>query len=174
VRIIAATNKNLEEEVKQGRFRLDLFYRLNVIQIVIPPLRDRRDDIIPLARMILKNKSELMQKAVPVLDKGFMKRLVTYDWPGNVRELNNLMEKFIVFDGKIDFRGGIKKYTNPTASIPVKEKEQIDLSLKEIEKQAMLNAVSKAKGNISLAAKVLGISRNTLYQKLSKYGISLP
>ena len=174
VRIIAATNKNLEEEVKQGRFRLDLFYRLNVIQIVIPPLRDRRDDIIPLARMILKNKSELMQKAVPVLDKNFIKRLVTYDWPGNVRELNNLMEKFIVFDGKIDFKGGIKKHTNPIAPVPVKEKEPVSLSLKEIEKQAVINAVSNAKGNISLAAKVLGISRNTLYQKLSKYGISLP
>jgi transcriptional regulator of acetoin/glycerol metabolism len=171
VRIIAATNKNLQKEVQNGKFRLDLFYRLNVIQIIIPALRDRSDDIIPLANSILKNKAEAMRKSVPMISKQFAKKLVTYDWPGNVRELNNLMEKYLIFDGDVDFRVKKKK------SVKVETKNSstssfVPMTLEEVEKQTIVATLSANRGNISKTASILGISRNTLYQKLSKYKLS--
>ncbi len=174
VRIIAATNKNLQQEVNNGAFRLDLFYRLNVIHIAIPPLRERTDDIIPLANKILMNKAATMRKTVPRISRQLAKKLVSYSWPGNVRELNNFMEKFLVLDGDVDFR--IKKTKNSIDSKVEKNEKPafVPSSLQDIEKQAIVNTINGSSGNLTKAASILGISRNTLYQKISKYNIPLP
>ncbi|MDD5363636.1 MAG: sigma-54-dependent Fis family transcriptional regulator [Ignavibacteria bacterium] len=175
VRIITATNKNPEEEIAKGRFRMDLFYRLNVIRIHIPPLRERREDIEVLIRYFLKKKSYKLKKPIPELNPELMKSLIEYEWPGNVRELENAVEKIVLLEGNIsenDVFFGYKQpetiknrtVTNIRSVLPL-------MSLEEMEKNAIVNALSEFSNNISSAAKILGISRNTFYMKMKKYGI---
>lgn len=182
VRIIAATNKNLEDEIKQGRFRLDLFYRINVIPIHIPPLRERTDDLMPLLRFFLKQKATKLGKPVPEIKIDLMDKVMAYHWPGNIREIENFAEKLVILGGNLtpdqmdrEFRElstsphGRDESVNP-------QSEQSDVSLKtldSLEKEAILFTLDTLNHNMSLAAKTLGISRNTLYQKLKKYRISL-
>ena len=162
VRVIAATNRDLHEAVERGEFRADLYYRLNVFDIRIPPLRERRDDILPLATSFLR---ELCGDTVE-LTAAAMAALCRHDWPGNVRELRNVLEKAsIVCDGRfIDAEH---------LSLSVREDAPLlsstDLSV--LERQAIGQAMREAGGNKVRAAKQLGITRTQLYGRLRKYGL---
>jgi transcriptional regulator with PAS, ATPase and Fis domain len=187
VRIIAATNRNLLELVKEGKFRLDLYYRLSVIPVYIPPLRGRREDIPMLINFFLNLKSVKLRKQLPDMDNRLFKKLVFYDWPGNVRELENFIEKYVNLDGNIDWAGEImnQEYSIPKAmpiadnSVFVGKGESISdnalmengqvLSLEELEKRAIENAINHFSRNMTKVAASLGISRNALYQKVKKY-----
>jgi transcriptional regulator with PAS, ATPase and Fis domain len=167
VRIIAATNKNLEEEIKNGKFRLDLYYRLNVIHLKIPPLRKRKEDILPMARFFALQKAEKTRRPMPFISSEFEEYLLNCKWPGNVRELENVIERFVVMEGDYSFMDGAK------SKLTVKNEsgtnsDLLGKSLAEIENIAILSCLKLHDNNMSKAAKNLGISRNTLYQKLKK------
>ena len=168
VRIISATNKNLNEEMKAGKFREDLFYRLNVVPIEIPPLRQRREDIPLLIEFFIKKIS----KRLKIKEKSFTKKAVDlmtlFDWPGNVRELENFIERICVLE-KVDIidEDVVERYY-------VKEKtaaKSITGSLKKIEKEAIKEALKQAGGNKIVAARILGIHPSTLYRKLKKLNL---
>jgi len=174
-RVMAATNKDLLNEIKAGRFREDLYYRLNVINIEIPPLRERREDILLLADFFLKRHVEKNQKLI----KGFTPRatdaLMRYHWPGNVRELENLVERAVVLT-----RGDrIDAEDLPAAMLPKEDMSEASgadtgrpRSLKEAEKEMILLTLEETGGNRTQAADILGISRRTLQIKLKAYGIN--
>ncbi len=175
VRIIAATNKNLEEEVKAGKFRLDLYYRLNVFEVIIPPLRERRDDILPLINYFLKRNALRFDIPIPELKPDLIVALVQYNWPGNIRELENLMERALILKGNLD-KSTISHL--PVIAVSEPEHQQTKpsdteqmLSLEEHEKNNILRTIRHFKNNISKSAESLGISRNTLYQKMNKYDL---
>ncbi|MHB8824972.1 MAG: AAA-type ATPase lid domain-containing protein, partial [Thiobacillus sp.] len=157
VRILAATNRNLAQEVRQGRFRQDLFYRLDVVSIHIPPLRERRDDILPLARHFMNPLSAPLGVAPLAIDDD--PALLGYDWPGNARELRNLIERSLILGG---FPGG---GANPVRAPAVSA--QASATLEDMEKQHILQVLGKVAGNKSEAARILGISRKTLERKCS-------
>jgi DNA-binding NtrC family response regulator len=168
VRIIAATNRPLENLVRDGKFREDLFYRLNVIPINIPSLRNRREDIIPLARHFLVELNATFHKAV----KGFTPEtealLVAHSWPGNVRELRNLVERLVILATSDLIEPGDLP---PPFGVPSDGPVAVQMpgmtgTLADVERAYILQAVQRAKGNKSLAAKMLGISRQTLRKKL--------
>jgi two-component system response regulator HydG len=174
VRVIAATNKDLEREVKEGRFREDLFYRLNVVPVSLPPLRTRKEDIPALATRFLsfyreKNKKELKEISPQALDL-----LVRYDWPGNIRELENCIER-----GVIMARGEVIAPLDLPLQIQalsaVKEEPGIHfplgISMQEMEKALILKTLDDTGGNRSRAAEILGINRRTLQIKLKEYGM---
>ncbi len=177
VRIIAATNRNLKLEVDKCSFRADLFYRLSVIPMLMPPLRDRREDIPILIRYFLHLKSVRLRKNVPEISKPLFEKLMNYDWPGNIRELENFIEKYVNLDGRLSASmiglQTIQKLSLPgsTPAIPVKELRLSSLS--EIESNAIEASLTACANNISRTARVLGISRNALYQKMKKYGFPL-
>jgi transcriptional regulator with PAS, ATPase and Fis domain len=167
VRIIAATNKNLEEEIKNGKFRLDLYYRLNVIHLKIPPLRKRKEDILPMARFFASQKAEKTRRPMPFISNEFETFLLNYKWQGNVRELENIIERFVVMEGDYSFLDVSKN--QPSVKNEVASNLNLHgKSLAEIENMAILNCLEQHDNNVSKAAKILGISRNTLYQKLKK------
>ncbi len=175
VRIIAATNKNLQNEVEKGNFRMDLFYRISVIPLYIPSLKERKGDIPSLIKFFLNQKSLKLHKDIPHLGYSDLQQLLDYDWPGNVRELENYIEQLVNFNGKItlDSFHNLKHekdkvhYDNNNINI-----ESIpDLTLQEIEKRHIFMAIKKHGGNMTKVARILGIGRNTLYQKLKKYDI---
>jgi transcriptional regulator with PAS, ATPase and Fis domain len=175
VRIIAATNKNLEEEVRAGRFRLDLFYRLNVIEVRVPPLRERRDDIEPLIRHFLKRKAAKFEIPIPEIGQEMMNRLISYDWPGNVRELENMMERAVVLDGKIP-EGSMINSGHPENSPIISEIGNsrtlpASWNLNALEESTIREALNHFGNNITRIAEALGLSRNTLYLKMKKYKI---
>jgi DNA-binding NtrC family response regulator len=168
VRVIAATNKDLAALVKERRFREDLFYRLNVFAVTLPPLRERREDIPELARHFLAKYGRKLSKSITDLTPAALELLDAYRWPGNVRELENVIERAAILcdGGRLDARD--LSLTSPvvipeTAASP---------SLEEMEKHYILQVLKEAKGNQSKASQLLGIDRKTLYLKLKKYGIS--
>lgn len=168
VRIIAASNKNLEVEVKENHFRLDLFYRLNVIPIQIPALRDRQEDILPLWQHFITLKSSKLNKPIPEFTQEILDKLMSYPWPGNIRELENYAEKLVSF-------GGIQELSK-TSKDSLQNKVEYTSSKKimpldDIEKEAIKEALELLKGNVSQVAQQLGIGRNTLYTKMKKYNI---
>jgi DNA-binding NtrC family response regulator len=169
VRIITATNRNLNEEMKKGNFREDLFYRLNVINIEIPPLRERMEDIKPLAEYFIRTYSRKISKEIKGLEPGAEKILLDYDWPGNVRELENVIERAVILcesDVITD------KYLAVTRSV-LPEKRNGFPQLQEIEKDYILTVLKQTGGNQTKASRLLGVDRKTLYHKLKKYGISV-
>ncbi len=177
VRIIAATNKNLQEEVEKGNFRMDLFYRISVIPLHIPSLRERKGDLPALIRFFLNQKSLKLQKDIPHIGYSVLQQLLDYDWPGNVRELENYTEQLVIFNGKISLDGfhQLKNQgTNPMkdSSLLQATESTSDLTLQENEKRHITLTLKKHMGNITQVAKSLGIGRNTLYQKIKKYNIS--
>lgn len=159
VRILAATNRNLAEEVRQGRFRQDLFYRLDVVSLHIPPLRERRDDILPLARHFMNTLSAQLGVAPLAIDDD--PALLGYDWPGNARELRNLIERSLILGG---FPGGGAGPARAPAAAA-----QASATLEDMEKQHILQVLGKVAGNKSEAARILGISRKTLERKCSAW-----
>jgi DNA-binding NtrC family response regulator len=166
-RVIAATNEQLEDLVKAGKFREDLYYRLNVFSIVVPPLRERRQDIPLLAHYFLTKFSTAMNKPIKNISKEAMDFLVKYDWPGNVRELENAIERAIVV-GK---NSSIKVEDLPfNVSAPGFD-DSGDKSLSAMEKKYILRILNENNWNISRTAHILEIDRVTLYNKINKYGL---
>ncbi|SHJ63315.1 regulatory protein, Fis family [Paramaledivibacter caminithermalis DSM 15212] len=169
VRIIAATNKDLTEEVKKGNFRKDLFYRLNVLPLRLPPLRKRKDDIPLLIEYFMDRISKRLNKKKVSISDAHMNRLMKYEWPGNVRELENFIElvintEYIPIDmNRNETRLEIKQILDNNNNVCYK--------LEHVEKEHIIKVLRKCKGNITLAARKLGIGRNTLYRKVNKYGI---
>lgn len=167
-RIITATNEPLEELVKEGKFREDLYYRLNVFSINIPPLRDRREDIPLLAYSFLSKLCSAMNKSIKNISSEAMDFLLKYDWPGNVRELENAIERAVVI-GKSDT---IKVSDLPFhLSSSAVETEPSDNSLAAIEKKHIAKLLIDQNWNISKTAEILQIDRVTLYNKIHKYGL---
>jgi DNA-binding NtrC family response regulator len=171
VRILAATNRNLEEEVEAGRFRRDLFYRLNVISIEIPPLRERREDIPLLANFFLNKYGELNNKKIQGFSPDVHRVLTGYPWPGNVRELENVIERAV----SLCPTETIEPSDLPPriiASLP-EAVEQITIpigsSLEEVEQLVIEKTLIKTKGDKKLAARMLGISLSSLYNKISQH-----
>jgi len=167
VRVITATNKNLIENVASGTFREDLYYRLNVITIAIPPLRDRKEDIAGLAGHFLKKYSRKLSKPITDFMPGALAMLNAYPWPGNVRELENVVERAVILCDAETI--GPDDLSIP-ATVPVREKAA-PASLEAMEKEHILRMLGEAGGNQSKASQMLGIDRKTLYLKLKKYGI---
>lgn len=175
VRIITATNKDLFKEMDAGRFREDLFYRLNVVSVNMPPLRERREDIPLLAQHFLKTFSDRNRKPMKGFTPQAMDLLLKYDWPGNVRELMNAVERAVVLS-RSEYLDEWAFSVLPRAGEP--EKEAVlreaalaDLPLEEVEKATILKTLESTGGNKSETARRLGITRRTLHKKLKKYGV---
>ncbi len=177
VRVIAATNKDLNVEVSQGRFRKDLFYRLNVLPVRLPSLRERRSDIPLLIEYFMGRISKKLNKKRVAISEEQMKNLEKYSWPGNVRELENYVELSVNTESlpEIDWiSGGSRTERTQEGNVdPVKAVAEQDgcLKLEQIEREHIVKVLNLNKGNVSLTAKKLGIGRNTLYRKLENYGI---
>jgi len=168
VRLIAATNKDLTAMIKNGVFREDLYYRLNVINITIPPLRERNMDVPELARHFLAIYAKKFGKAAAGLSPDALELLAGYEWPGNVRELENVMERAVILcEG-----GTIEAADLSVPAAAIVEALGTNPSLEEMEKNYILRVLREANNNQSKASQLLGIDRKTLYLKLKKYGIN--
>jgi DNA-binding NtrC family response regulator len=178
VRLIAATNKNLERLVAEGKFRDDLFFRLNVVHITMPPLRDRKEDIPMLVRVFLRHFCKVNEKPLLDLTADAMNTLLTYDWPGNVRELRTAIEHGVVMatGAKITLRDlptNVRQAASanlPGGITPSKAfgEKSSALDLHQTERRLMMQALATTKGNVTAAAKKLGISRRTLHRKINE------
>jgi len=164
VRLIAATNRDLKKMVEEGKFRQDLYYRLNAFPLEIPLLRQRPADIIPLAEHFLARASAALGKQTPVLSAGARQALLAYSWPGNVRELEHMMERVAILS-----EGEVQVENLP---LPPGEPSERPARWKEIEKEAILEALRRHGGNRTRAAQELGISLRTLQYRLKQYGIN--
>lgn len=164
IRLIAATNRNLHEMVKQTRFREDLFYRINTIQIEIPPLRHRKEDIAAFAEYFLKKYASLYKRPGLTLHPKTLDKLENHHWPGNIRELQYTMEKAVILAEKDVIRPSeVSMHSDNTFS-----SDKVP-HLKEVERKAILTAISQNAGNLTATAEQLGISRQTLYNKLTRF-----
>ncbi|MGI9113495.1 MAG: sigma-54-dependent transcriptional regulator [Chthoniobacterales bacterium] len=171
VRIVAATNKNLEQLVREGKFREDLYFRLNVVRIVMPPLRARKEDIPLLVRAFLRHFSKANDKRVFEITTEAMNTLLVYDWPGNVRELRTAIEHGVVMANgpKVTLRDLPASVRQRAGAAAFGVSETINpLDLAQTEKRLIAQALAATKGNITAAAKQLGISRRTLHRKLNE------
>lgn len=171
VRIIAATNKKLPEEVKKGNFRLDLYYRLAVIDIKIPSLRERKNDIPELIHRFIQNMGPRLGKIITGIDSKAMSVLLSYDWPGNVRELNNVIERAIHFSSENTLTSEVLPPEMTTGNKEFLPEPGETLNKDLVEEQLIRKCLEKHRGNKSLAAKELGMSRATIYRKILKYSI---
>ncbi|MCD8554818.1 sigma 54-interacting transcriptional regulator [Seleniivibrio sp.] len=172
VRIIAATNKNLTQEVADGNFRKDLYYRLRVIEIDIPPLRDRPEDILPLAHVFLKASSKRMNKTVTGINSEAAKAIMGYEWPGNVRELQNAIERAVAFsDENWICKDNLPSELQNRAHIPTIASSIIPMQ--EMEKQYLLAALEVMNNDKQATADKLKIGLSTMYKKLKDYNIDL-
>lgn len=167
IRIISATNKSLEDMVKKGTFREDLFYRLNVISIEIPPLRKRKDDILLLSGIFIREMNHQIGTTITGIETNAKTTLLSYNWPGNIRELRNVIEHAVTFSefGKLKL-ADLPEYIIENSNIT--SEMAMDNLLKKAEQEAIEQALLEANGNKTKAAKILGISRSVLYAKLNK------
>lgn len=172
VRIIAATNRDLREAINRGEFREDLFYRLNVIELSLPPLRGRSEDIVPLAKTFIDKYNLILGTRVTGMSKSCQEALQSYAWPGNIRELENAVERACnyVWEGEITLE-------DLPSHISRNETKDIDLSsyrnlMNNINREIILETLKKTQGNKSAAARMLKISRSAFYEKLSRFGIT--
>jgi len=171
VRIISATNRDLKKEIQEGRFREDLFYRLNVVNVNVPPLRERKEDIALLAAAFLKEFSEENGKEIVGIDPKAKTALYGYSWPGNIRELRNCIESAVVLA-----KGNVITPMDLPPSVANESegdfiKISVGISLAEAEKEIIRGTLNHAKGNKSKAAEVLGIGRKTLHRKIQEYNL---
>lgn len=176
VRVVAASNKNLEQEVKKGNFRLDLYHRLNVVPIQLPPLRDRTGDIRLLAENFLTRLSSSGIKGAPILSAEAVERLEVYSWPGNVRELRNVMERLAIL-----FPGQTIEARHVGQMLPRPESDHVETTsgssrlrdtMRDFEKVEILKALERNKWHMTRAAEELGLERSHLYKKMKAHGIS--
>jgi DNA-binding NtrC family response regulator len=174
VRLISATNADLNAEVEGGRFRQDLYFRLNTIEIHLPPLRDRHDDILELADTFLAEIGESVGRPAAGISRDAKEQLVAYGWPGNVRELRNAIERAVILaDG-----GHIRGEHLPVTQRPLHPSAPSSgtlaagaMNLGEIERSLVVNALAQARYNKTRAAKLLGLTRAQLYSRIEKYGL---
>lgn len=176
VRIIAATNKDLESEVKKGNFRDDLYFRLNVVKLPIPPLRERKEDILPLFRFFIDRFNEQFKKGFTYLAKDAEGRILSYPWFGNIRELRNAVERIILLEKGDTILGKhlsfLSEKEEPLEKISLAPRiPPHGIVLEDVEKAYILEALKMKKGNKIQAAKMLGISRSALIYRMEKYGI---
>ncbi len=176
VRIIAATNRDLGKEVKAGNFRADLYYRINVALISLPPLHARPNDIRELAQFFFADSSRYLNKKLEPLSEELLEKFMGYSWPGNVRELRNVMERMVLYSrGNTleirDLPSEIFEMKNTDSAVLVSENQSTILTSAEAEKENIRKVLLSADGNKSKASKELGISRNTLLSKIKKYGL---
>jgi two-component system NtrC family response regulator len=171
VRIIAATNRNLEKESKGGSFREDLFYRLNVFAIYLPALRDRKEDIPPIANSFLATYSMRMGKRISSINEGYMKRLMNHNWRGNIRELKNIIERSVILTDNHELVTDSLPFELLTSSAG---ETLSSFNLSTIEKAHIQKVLQHTKGNKTKAAELLGIGITTLYRKMDEYQISIP
>lgn len=171
VRILAATNRNLAEEVAESTFRQDLYYRLKVVELYVPPLRDRRDDILPLARVLLADAAVRMNRKISGLAPATADQLLSYDWPGNVRELENAMERAVALarSSRLEL-DDLPKEVRQAFPTPVPHNGVVR-PLEQVQKEYILAALELNGGNRTQTAKQLGIGSATLYRKLKSYGL---
>ncbi len=170
IRLICATNVPLAELANESRFRKDLVYRINTVEIMVPPLRKRQDDIELLARHFAQIYAAKYLKPVPELDSNAIEKLRQYSFPGNVRELQYTMERAVIMMEDAILAPADLIFS-PIESAPREENEPIDLNLNAVEKNTILKVIEKHNGNISRAAKELGLTRTALYRRLNKYEI---
>lgn len=179
VRVIAATNKNLKALVDEGKFRDDLFYRLNVVMIEIPPLRERPDDILPLAEHFLERFSSKLKKDIREISPEARRMLLSYDWPGNVRELENAIERAVLLShdqiiGPDDLPDTLRKDSGDILLDLIVEGLEEGYTLRELERRYIEAVLRRNRGNRSKTAEQLGIGRNTLWRKIKEYKIDVP
>jgi two-component system response regulator HydG len=185
VRVISATNKNLEEAVKKGQFREDLFYRLKVVEIHLPALRERKGDIPLLAASFLKDFGQQYGKDLKGFEPGAMQALVAHDWPGNVRELRNVVEEMVVLSQGTILTGqelppGLKKLAPALpplrameAAPPAAPGESFPgMTIEQMEREMIRAALARNEGNRERTARALGIGERTLYRKIKQYGLN--
>jgi len=178
LRVVAATNKNLREAVKEGAFRQDLYFRLNVIQITIPPLRERTDDILPLTRFFIEHYNRKFKRNIEGASEGAARLLLAHDWPGNVRELRNAIERAMILEESSVITppslpiaithpdGGVALAVTAPSEIPPE-----GLSLEDNERSLLARALEKTNGNQTQAARLLRITRDTLRYKMKKFNL---
>jgi DNA-binding NtrC family response regulator len=167
VRILSATNSDLLQEVHAGRFRQDLLFRLNTIEIRVPPLRERREDIPPLAHHFLKGHVRRYRKQLSGFDGAALRALQEHSWPGNVRELDHAVERAVLMAQGDQIKAGDLGLRSPESGPRVLE----EMSLEEVEAFLIKKALSRFDGNVSRAADALGLSRSALYRRLQRYGL---
>ncbi|MFV0445748.1 MAG: sigma 54-interacting transcriptional regulator [Planctomycetaceae bacterium] len=173
VRVIAATNLDLESAVREGSFRRDLYFRLNVVPIEIPPLRARKEDVPILAKYFIEQFARQQNRSVPKLTAGALDRLTTYDWPGNVRELRNSLERAMILGSGDSIEGNDISYAGLDTQ-PIDESKFEGLSLEVVEMQHILRTLKATRWNKSKAASILGIERSTLDRKLKRHDVQRP
>jgi two-component system response regulator HydG len=162
-RCISATNKDLQKMIEEGKFRLDLYYRLNIFHIEVPPLRERREDIPPLVDHFVRKLSQAMNKRIVRVSPAAMEQLQQCEWPGNVRELENAVERAMVVAREPELRE-----EDFTLKLPRPDREARTVA--DVEKTHILRVLEECGGNQSRAAEILDIDRVTLHNKLKKYG----
>ena len=177
VRLISTTSRDLEKLVRQGRFRGDLYYRLKGVDLLVPPLRDRKEDVLPLALRFLEKHARAAGRKLPELTVAARGKLLRHPWPGNVREVENEMRKLVALGADpieprhlsptLARRGRSEGDWQPSGSSAWRLDETVELA----EREAILGALKSARGNKSRAAKHLGITRKSLYRRMAKYGI---
>ena len=161
IRLISATNCNLQEMVREGTFREDLLYRMNTICLHLPPLRERKDEIIPLAQQFIKKFSDFYNKIPIEIDEKTRQQLLDYNWPGNIRELEHTMERAVII-GEISI---------PHSPLPTSHSSTPSASLASMERDLIARTIRECDGNLTLVAQRLDIARQTLYNKIKKYGL---
>jgi DNA-binding NtrC family response regulator len=170
VRVLSATNADLNAEVALGRFRRDLLFRLNTVEIHLPPLRERRDDIAPLAEHFLRQHSERYRRGVMGFTPQALEALRQHSWPGNVRELDHVVERAVLMSSSsVVTAFDLALQTTPDARLSARLEE---MSLEEAERLLIKKALARFEGNANRAAEALGLSRSALYRRLQKYGLS--
>jgi DNA-binding NtrC family response regulator len=167
VRVLSATNADLHDEVEAGRFRADLLFRLNTVEIHLPPLRERREDIPPLAAYFLSRYAQRYRKQVSGLDQGAIQAMLLHSWPGNVRELDHTLERAVLMARGPQIEVSDLGLNPARSSSPGLE----EMSLESVESILIRKALSRSAGNVSQAADALGLSRGALYRRMEKYGI---
>jgi len=181
VRLIAATNRNLIQDVKDGIFREDLYYRLNVFHTHVPPLRDRKEDILPLADYFMQKFNRKLDREVKHIDPKVQETFLKYDWPGNIRELENLMERLVLMAGgdaimledipaELKLAASASQVSRPD-SLEKPFKDVMKSHMEEVEKQAIILCLEECGGNVTKAAQRLGLSRKGLQLKMIKYNL---
>jgi len=178
VRVIAATNRDLEQEVRRGAFRADLFYRLNVFPIEVPPLRERKDDVPLLAGHFVRRFSQRMGKRIQGINRAVYEQLHQYDWPGNVRELANLLERAVILcqSDILELKHLAMSRAKPGTAGSGGPPEGLP-TLEEAERRLILRALEQTGGTLAGpngAAQILGLNRSTLWSRMRKLGIELP
>lgn len=175
VRVVSSTNRDLAATMHAGTFREDLYYRLNVFHIHVPPLRERRQDVLPLAAAFLAEFGEELGKGRLMLASGVERILEEYAWPGNVRELRNLMERAAVLCGGRDVDAALLRLILPRPAVAESPREpeelRLEAAVEEVERKLILRALGAARDNKAEAARLLGVSERTLWYKLKRYGL---